>query len=63
MSELFLGILLFTDVSQLVESTEEGTAAAAVNGYEHVLDPPYMIKDVSYWVNYELLSFILTAER
>lgn len=32
-----------------------GTAAAAVNGYEHVLNPPYMIKDVSYWVNYELL--------
>ena len=32
-----------------------GTAAAAVNGYEHILNPPYMIKDVSYWVNYELL--------
>jgi len=25
----------------------------AVNGYEHVLQPPLMVKDVSYWLNLE----------
>jgi len=40
----------------LQEEVKAGTAADAVNGYEHVLNPPYMIKDVSYWVNFELAN-------
>lgn len=26
---------------------------AAINGYEHALEPPFMVKDVAYWVNVE----------
>lgn len=32
------------------------SASAALNGYEHVLEPPVMMRDVSYWVNYERLG-------
>mmetsp|Transcript_46148 Transcript_46148/g.107847 ORF Transcript_46148/g.107847 Transcript_46148/m.107847 type:complete len:316 (-) Transcript_46148:91-1038(-) len=32
---------------------EETSAAAAINGYEKALDPPIMLKDVSYWINHE----------
>ena len=27
--------------------------ASAINGYEHILDPPSMKKDIAYWLNYE----------
>jgi len=32
------------------------SAVAAVNGYEHVLDPPRSYRDVAYWMNHVLLS-------
>eukprot|EP00536_Pseudo-nitzschia_multiseries_P009308 jgi/Psemu1/200327/e_gw1.256.2.1 len=31
-------------------------AAAAVNGYETVLDPPRMVRDVAYWMNHQVRS-------
>ncbi|CAK9052889.1 unnamed protein product, partial [Durusdinium trenchii] len=31
------------------------SSGTAINGYlEHVLDPPLMMRDVNYWLNYEL---------
>jgi len=29
----------------------------AINGYERVLSPPFMVKDVAYWMNKELLEY------
>jgi len=31
--------------------TNDGIASRAINGYEEVLDPPRMVRDVSYWMN------------
>lgn len=37
----------------LLEDIELGHfTAQAVNGYERALNPPYMVKDVSYWMNF-----------
>ena len=31
-----------------------GYLGQACNGYEHALDPPVCVKDVAYWLNYEI---------
>lgn len=35
---------------------DDTVTAAAINGYEKILRPPRMVKDVDYWVNYYLLQ-------
>ena len=42
-----------TKEEQLSESINRSFVADASNGYEIVLQPPKMVKDVSYWLNYE----------
>ena len=34
-------------------STWPSTLGVQNSGYEHVLDPPLMMRDVNYWLNYE----------
>ena len=40
--------------SLIEDQTRGAFTAAAVNGYEAVLEPTVMVKDVCYWMNYEL---------
>eukprot|EP00960_Hanusia_phi_P045023 756983-Hanusia_phi.AAC.3 len=40
--------------SFLEDQTRGEFTAPAVNGYEQILEPPLMVKDVSYWMNFEL---------
>mmetsp|Transcript_58782 Transcript_58782/g.110138 ORF Transcript_58782/g.110138 Transcript_58782/m.110138 type:complete len:311 (+) Transcript_58782:63-995(+) len=43
---------LFSNKARL---QDEKSAAPALNGYEKVLQPPVMMKDVSYWINQECM--------
>lgn len=36
--------------------------AAALNGYDLILDPPESVKDIAYWINYEIVKRGLQEE-
>lgn len=41
-------------ISKVAQIGDDSIFAPAVNGYQQVLDPPRMVKDVSFWLNYEM---------
>lgn len=44
------------DKASTTLNLEHGWCAEAINGYEQVLRPPRMVKDVCYWVNTQLVN-------
>mmetsp|Transcript_20633 Transcript_20633/g.39821 ORF Transcript_20633/g.39821 Transcript_20633/m.39821 type:complete len:338 (-) Transcript_20633:164-1177(-) len=45
---------LFPGPKQHADYNDDSFTGAAINGYEKILRPPRMVKDVAYWLNYEI---------